>query len=75
LGNLSDQRSNLHLEINFTAEIHEKLGLILKLRKGNRMNYRREKEVGFEFIEHDYANQKLNGFLKWKEELENIIAQ
>jgi hypothetical protein len=56
------------------SEIFERYGLIMEMRKGKRMKYRNKKEEGFSFIEHDYQEQKMNGFLKWKEELEKIIG-
>jgi hypothetical protein len=55
-------------------DIPEKFGLILWLRKGNRMQYRNKKEEGFSFIEHDYQ-LPMNGFHKWKEKLEYFMRQ
>ena len=55
-------------------DIPEKFGLILWLRKGNRMQYRNRKEKDFYFIDHDYQ-LPLNGFHKWKEKLEYIMRQ
>ncbi|MES2373415.1 MAG: hypothetical protein V4557_12595 [Bacteroidota bacterium] len=61
-------------KLTAAADIKKTYGLILEMRKGKRMMYRKKKEDGFYFIEHDYQEQKMNGFLKWKEELEKIIG-
>ncbi|MCA6441243.1 MAG: hypothetical protein IM598_10560 [Chitinophagaceae bacterium] len=53
-------------------QVLEKYALILEMRKSKRMIYRRKKEEGFYYIEHDYQ-QAMNGFHKWKEEIENIF--
>lgn len=55
------------------SDIVQKFGLIQEIRKTKRMVYRRKKEDGFTFIEHDYL-QPTNGFLKWKTEIENLIV-
>lgn len=55
------------------SDIKNRYSLILTLRKNNRMIYRRIKEPDFYFIEHDYQAD-LNGFLKWKQELEKILV-
>ncbi len=62
-------------KLSTAADIQNKFGLILELRNGNRMSYRRKKEIGFDFIEHDYHEQNMEGFLNWKKELENIMAK
>lgn len=55
------------------SDIKNSHSLILALRKNNRMMYRRQKKTDFYFIEHDYQAD-LNGFLKWKQELEKILV-
>lgn len=50
----------------------KKYALILQLRKSNKMAYRRKKEEDFCLIEHQYQ-LPLNGFLKWKEDLEQFV--
>lgn len=50
-------------KINGPDEIKKHYSLILTLRNNKRMVYRKKKEPGFSFIEHDYQAD-LNGFLK-----------
>ncbi|SKA10889.1 hypothetical protein [Sediminibacterium ginsengisoli] len=59
-------------ELNDVSEIKSKYSLIQKLRKNTRMAYRREKEPGFHFVEHQYK-EELNGFKKWKNEIDKIL--
>lgn len=53
-------------------EIKNCHSLIITLRNNKRMMYRKKKEANFYFIEHDYQSD-LNGFLKWKKEIEDIL--
>lgn len=59
-------------KLSAADDIVKKFGLIQEIRKAKRMLYRTKKEVGFSFIVHDYR-QPMNGFHKWKEQLEKII--
>lgn len=59
-------------KLSAADDIVKKCGLIQEMHKAKRMLYRTKKEDGFSFIVHDYK-QPMNGFHKWKEELEKII--
>lgn len=60
-------------KIDGTANIIQKFGLILELRKSNKMLYLQKKEPAFYRIVHQY-NLERNGFVKWKEKIEQIFA-
>lgn len=59
-------------KLSDASQLQHRYGLILEMRKVGRMVYRNKKESDFFYIEHQYKLPQ-KGFLKWKEEFEQII--